>query len=255
MAQPAFIEAAKILKANKDVKIGAMNGQKFPKFAEAYGVKGFPHVIGFVQGEEPEGMAGLGDANSIVQFALKKLGKGGPPDPNEGRSSRTAPRLLPGEVAGFFAGKHKTAQQAKVSLLLLSDAEAPSAPDWLTLTAAKFRNKDASKKVAVAFVAQVRGHCGATRKTALQTVQQHTKTAAVRVSNTLTLAAVRVSVPRRPPPERSRPPRPWRLRSASPRPTCLPSSWPPPREKPSAARSRATAASSPWPAPAPRGAA
>jgi thioredoxin-like negative regulator of GroEL len=75
VVSPWYKEAAATMLSEAGVPFGALNMDGAGReFADRYGVTGLPHIMAFVPGQdEPNGMAGLGGAESIVNFAKVQL--------------------------------------------------------------------------------------------------------------------------------------------------------------------------------------
>jgi protein disulfide-isomerase A6 len=75
MVAPWYKQAATILR--DEIQFGAMDMDgPGRQYANRYGVEGLPHIFAFVPGlDKPVGMAGLGGADSIVNFARQHWAK------------------------------------------------------------------------------------------------------------------------------------------------------------------------------------
>jgi thiol-disulfide isomerase/thioredoxin len=74
MVAPWYTEAANLLKV-EGINFGAMNMDVHAAKGRSYGVQGMPHIMAFHPGKPaPVGMAGLGGAQSIIDFARREHG-------------------------------------------------------------------------------------------------------------------------------------------------------------------------------------
>jgi thiol-disulfide isomerase/thioredoxin len=152
------------------VRVGAMDGQRFSGFSQAYQIAGFPTVLGFLPAklrtpktQHPLPMAGLGGWESVVAFA-KKLHEGAAkrqlelqgaaPDP---RKSKLCPQLVPEELYAFSRGRHPSSGGAAVAVLFLGSTEDPEPPEWLSYLAIKLK-KGAAKRAALGYFAAPASH-------------------------------------------------------------------------------------------------
>ena len=71
---PEMIKAAKAVKESLpgQVRFGGINSRIFHKIAERFDVTGWPWVSSFYMGEKLEDMAGLGGAQSVIDWATRK---------------------------------------------------------------------------------------------------------------------------------------------------------------------------------------
>lgn len=152
------------------VRVGAMDGQRFSGFSQAYQIEGFPTVLGFLpaklrtpKAQHPVPMAGLGGWESVMAFA-KKLHEGASkrqlelqgaaPDP---RKSKLCPQLVPEELFAFSRGRHPSSGGAAVAVLFLGATEDPEPPEWLSYLAIKLK-KGAAKRAALGYMPAPASH-------------------------------------------------------------------------------------------------
>lgn len=71
---PEMVKAARAIKKKfpDQVRFGGINSRIFHEIAERFGVTGWPWVSSFYMGEKVEDMAGLGGAESVINWATQK---------------------------------------------------------------------------------------------------------------------------------------------------------------------------------------
>jgi len=69
-----MVKAARTIKKKfpDEVRFGGINSRIFHELAERFGVTGWPWVSSFYMGEKVEDMAGLGGAESVINWATQK---------------------------------------------------------------------------------------------------------------------------------------------------------------------------------------
>uniref|UniRef100_A0A7S0RA54 protein disulfide-isomerase n=1 Tax=Pyramimonas obovata TaxID=1411642 RepID=A0A7S0RA54_9CHLO len=128
---PEWIKAAKELKGV--AKVGAVNCDDEQELAQKYGIKGFPTIKVFAEGEVKNYEEGR-DAEAIVSYVKKQVGQGDGPTMSK--------LVLPLKYLETYSFLYLVDQLPKVMLITKGEKRAPS---WFSTLAVKFKDGKTKK--------------------------------------------------------------------------------------------------------------